>query len=172
MRRTTTLLSALLLVGGCLALGRSEDADALPAVARARPHALFQVAIDGVAVGGFKSVDGLSAEVETVEYRDGGDNLVRKLPGRLAFGSVTLVRDLTKDTTFFDWIHEAASTSGPDRKDVTVTVYDPKSGDTVRTFNLVDCFPTHLAVKALDAKGGGEVAIEEIVLAVENVSLD
>ena len=42
----------------------------------------FAVEIEGLLVGGFTQVDGLSGEVEVEEYREGGVNgYTHKLPG-------------------------------------------------------------------------------------------
>ena len=52
----------------------------------------FLVEIDGIPPAAFKSVSGLSAEVELIEYRSGADTLTstRKLPGRVRYANVTL----------------------------------------------------------------------------------
>lgn len=42
----------------------------------------FMVEISGVSAGYFKGVDGLSAEIEVIEYQDGDDIILRKRPGR------------------------------------------------------------------------------------------
>ena len=54
----------------------------------------FTIEIEGVNAGHFKSVDGLSAEIEVIEYQDGDDLFLRKRPGRAKFGDITLkIRD-------------------------------------------------------------------------------
>jgi phage tail-like protein len=53
-------------------------------------HFNFMVEISGVEAGYFKGVDGLSAEIEVIEYQDGDDLFLRKRPGRAKFGDVTL----------------------------------------------------------------------------------
>jgi phage tail-like protein len=37
----------------------------------------FRIEIDGITVAGFSECTGLSSEVEIIEYREGGDDLVR-----------------------------------------------------------------------------------------------
>ena len=65
----------------------------------------FLVEIDGIAPAAFKSVSGLSAEVEVIEYRSGADTLTssRKLPGRVRYSNVTLTRGITSSRDLWDW---------------------------------------------------------------------
>jgi phage tail-like protein len=102
----------------------------------------FTVQFDGAAVGGFTEVSGLGLEVEVIEYREGSDgNVVRKLPGLTKYNNITLKRGYIGDTTLSDWINSFATGSDDSiRKDITINLADD-AGDTIRNFNLTDCFP-------------------------------
>ena len=50
----------------------------------------FRVELDGLIVGSFAECSGLSATTETIEYREGGDYTVHKLPGKTTYGDITL----------------------------------------------------------------------------------
>ena len=50
----------------------------------------FRVEIDGITVAGFSECSGLESEVAVIEYREGADISVRKLPGLAKFGDVSL----------------------------------------------------------------------------------
>ena len=43
----------------------------------------FRVEISGITSAGFSECTGLSTEVDCIEYREGGDFVSRKLPGRV-----------------------------------------------------------------------------------------
>lgn len=54
---------------------------------------LFHVAIDGIILGNFTKISGLSAKYETETVKEGGENThVHHLPGRVTYGNVTLER--------------------------------------------------------------------------------
>src|SRR5262245_29820210 len=61
----------------------------------------FRVEVDGVSLGNFKSVSGLSTETEVIEFRDGGSDVIRKLPGLTKYSNVKLTRAFTGDTTLY-----------------------------------------------------------------------
>lgn len=69
----------------------------------------FVVEVDGVLSGGFTEVTGLSAQVETTDYREGGVNgYVHKIPGPASYPSnLVLRRGLTDSQLLWRW-HEAA----------------------------------------------------------------
>ena len=57
----------------------------------------FRVQIDGITVGAFREVTGLSGDTTVVEYRDGSDAFrsVRKGPGLQTFPNIVLKRGYT-----------------------------------------------------------------------------
>ena len=55
----------------------------------------FHVTIDGIDLGSFTGIDGLTAQYEVKTYAEGGENgYVHQLPGRLSYGTVKLTRPL------------------------------------------------------------------------------
>ena len=85
-----------------------------PAIPPLQPFMTFNFAVEveGLLVGGFTHVDGLSGDVEVEEYREGGVNgYVHKLPGRTSFGNLELRygRDmLAKDHRLWGRTHVAS----------------------------------------------------------------
>ena len=63
----------------------------MPASSRHDPFAgfNFRVEIDGITVAAFSECRGLSSETEVVEYREGGNQRIRKLPGITKFSNIT-----------------------------------------------------------------------------------
>src|SRR6056297_1830442 len=89
----------------------------------------FEVEVDGKPVAGFAEVGGITMELETVPYREGGVNdRVHQLPGQFAHANLVLRRGLTKNTTFWEWIQTVMSGTLT-RKNIVVTVKDGFRGE-------------------------------------------
>ncbi len=75
----------------------------------------FQLEIDGVPLGAFAEVSGLTAEGDAVDYREGTDrqNNVRKLVGLRKFGNITLKRGYTHGPLAVGLVHATSSTASP-----------------------------------------------------------
>jgi phage tail-like protein len=59
----------------------------------------FDVTIDGLELGSFTSLDGISAEYEVLQYPEGGENTyIHQLPGRLKYGNIKVTRPVDDDT--------------------------------------------------------------------------
>ena len=131
----------------------------------------FLVEIDGIAAASFKTVSGLSAEVELLEYREGSDPVSssRKLPGRIRYPNVTLRRGLTTSSDLWDW-WESVSEGGAYRRNVAITLLDDLHTP-VLSWRLRNAFPVKFELSELDASKN-EVAIESIELAHEGLELD
>lgn len=122
----------------------------------------FKVVIDGVDQGQFLSIDGLGIEQEVVEYRDGTDLLVRKLPGRLKYRNIKLKRRYAAGSRLNDWIQAATlGGEGNVRKDISITLLD-RAGNDLHTFNYSECFLTSWKLSPLDT-GPNAPLTEEIV---------
>src|SRR3954470_12786669 len=80
---------------------------------RADPYLAFRflVELDGLAVAGFSEVSGLTAELETVDYREGGVNaFLHRLPGPVRHPvNLTLRRGVTDTAELWEWWQEAAA---------------------------------------------------------------
>jgi phage tail-like protein len=145
----------------------------MPATTRSDPYKnySFIVEIDGIPSSAFKSVSGLAAEVEVIEYREGSDNVTspRKLPGRVRYPNVRLSRGLTKSHDLWDW-WETVLNGTVERRDVAIVLLDD-SRNAVLRWVLRDAWIARFEAPAdLDATGN-EVAIETIELAHEGFRL-
>src|SRR5262245_43548252 len=131
------------------------------------PNFNFEVAFDGdeKAFGGFSDVSGLMTELTIAEYRNGNDldNHVRKIQGIHKVSDVTLKRGLVNASVVWAWI-EQARRGGPDakKKIVTITLMD-ESRQPVQKWTLSRVLPLKWTGPTLAGKGGGDVAMEEIV---------
>ena len=123
----------------------------------------FTVSIDGITLG-FSECTGLDAEVSVIEYREGGDHLVRKLPGLKKFTNITLKRGITDSLELYNWF-KAIMQGQNDRRDGSVVLLDDE-GKAVARWNFKSAWPCKYQGPTLHAKGN-EVAIETLELACE-----
>jgi phage tail-like protein len=137
----------------------------MPLASRTDPYlgAHFFVEIEGVDQGGFTECTGLQAEVEVVDYQEGGNNgFIHKLPGRTKFTNVVLKHGMIDSTDLWDWFQEV--TRGDfERKDVSVVLYNDEQEE-VRRWNLREAFPSKWVGPAFNATNAA-VAIETLELA-------
>ncbi|MDQ5821582.1 MAG: phage tail protein [Actinomycetota bacterium] len=124
---------------------------------------------EGTIVGGFSDVSGLGVDVSYSEYRNGNErvNTTRKVPNTHKLDDVTLKRGLVGSTDMFQWL-KGVRDGTADRRDVTITLLDEaRSG--VATWRLHRAQPKKWVGPTLAAKGGGEVAMEELHLVHEGI---
>ena len=140
----------------------------MPAGARNDPYknCNFLVEIEGITVAGFSECTGISSEVDVIEYREGGDFRVRKLPGIAKFGNVTLKRGVTKSLELYNW-HRAVLQGQTDRKTGVIILLDDARAQVAR-WVFREAFPQKYEGPRLNAKGA-EVAIETLVICCESL---
>ncbi|MFO7567689.1 MAG: phage tail protein [Enhygromyxa sp.] len=123
----------------------------------------------GNVIGGFSDVSGLGFEVNYAEYRNGNErsNTVRKVAGSFKVDDVTLKRGLIGSTDLFDWLRAVAE-GDHDPRTVTITLLD-EARQVVSSWVLDRAQPKKWTGPTLAAKGGGEVAMEELSLVHEGI---
>ncbi len=126
----------------------------------------FRVNISGIPSSiGFKSVSGLSREVEVVEYLENIFDYTHKMPGRETVGEITFERGMYADTTLID-AYTSIFKSSAKRRDVTINVCD-RYNQIRRTFKLAECWFSGYEVADLDAETN-DVVIETLTMQFEN----
>lgn len=145
---------------------------------RDTPYSVFNYLVDlgdsteGEAAGGFSEVSGLNAEVTIAEYRRGNaqTNYVTKIPAINKAGDVTLKRGVIGASNISAWLDQVRA-GVIAKKDVTIKLKseDPLSSTAVVTWKLKNAMPIKWTGPTLTAKGGSDVAIEELVLAAEYI---
>ncbi len=143
------------------------------AVQRDNPYLNFNFTVD-IGAGdelGFSEVEGLSGEIEVIEYREGADrvNTARKLPGLAKFSNVKLKRGITGRTDLFEW-WKTVRDGQVQRRNVTITLLDEQRQPVMRWL-LRNAWPVKVEGPALNASGN-EVAIETLELAHEGLEID
>jgi phage tail-like protein len=140
---------------------------------RTTPYGAFNflVEFNGQQISaGFSDVSGLNTELTMAEYRDGSDkeNHVRKIPGLHKVGDVTLKRGIVNSKDLWDWISEARAKGYLAKRSVTVTLMD-EARNPAQRWKLLEVIPMKWSGPALAAKGGSDVAMEELVLSCESI---
>lgn len=129
----------------------------------------FVVEIDGVPVGTFADMSGLSVEQEVIEFRDGSDpDTTRKLPGPTKFSNLVLKRGLIAGAGdfFHEWLlANRAGGGAPVLKSGVIVALERSSGE-VKRWNFTHAWPAKYEVSVMAVKGN-DVMIESITLAVE-----
>lgn len=129
----------------------------------------FQVDLGDGLAGGFSDVSGLVTEMTVSEYRNGNDaeNHVRKIPGVHKVGDVTLKRGLVGQNQLFDWIRQTRTEGYKAKRTVSIMLMDEARSSIVATWRLYGAMPLKYTGPTLAGKGGGDVAMEEVVLSCE-----
>ena len=125
------------------------------------------------ALGGFSDVSGIGTEITLAEYRNGNEkeNHVRKIPGIHKVSDVTLKRGIISSEDLWDWMKEVQRAGPAGQRNVSITMRD-EAGEDVQTWTLRNVVPMKYTGPTLAAKGGGDVAMEELVLAAEGIDLE
>jgi phage tail-like protein len=122
---------------------------------------------------GFQEISGLGMEVTIADYRAGNslENHVRHVPGLHKVNDVTLKRGVIGVTDLFTWIKSVSDGEAiaQQPKTVTIELRDETGHNTVMTWTLSGAIPKSYKGATLNAKGGTDVAIEELVLSVEGI---
>ncbi len=132
---------------------------------------LVYLGLSTTPVAGVSKVGGLKRSSDVIDYKEGGNPIIRKGLGRTKYEAVTLERGVTHDSDFEDWANAAQkldkgapSTSLKDlRREVRIDLLN-EAGQPVHRYILHRCWVSEFqALPDLDAGGNG-VAIEHIKL--------
>jgi phage tail-like protein len=123
-------------------------------------------------LGGFSDVSGLETDIHIAEYRDGNEPEahVRKIPGSHKVGDVTLKRGVVDSSDLWKWITDTRTIGVAAKRDVVITLKD-EAGKPIQQWKLRSVAPMKYTGPTLAGKGGGDVAMEELVLSVEGYDI-
>ena len=142
---------------------------------RTAPYGAFNYVVNfdgGELFGGFSDVSGIGTEITVAEYRDGNEkeNHVRKVAGVHKVSDVTLKRGIVKFDDLFKWIGEARTKGPAAQKSIVITLHDELQKP-VMSWLLRGVIPMKYTGPTLAGKGGGDVAMEELVLSAEALEM-
>lgn len=118
----------------------------------------------------FQSVLGLSVDIETEEFAEGGENRFKhKFPIRSKFPNLVLKRGMVTDSDLIKWCRNAIESFQFEPVDLTVKLLNEKHEPLV-TWNVVHAYPVKWEVAELNAEES-KVMIETIELAYNYFTL-
>jgi phage tail-like protein len=146
---------------------------------RERPFSQFNYLVDlgtgdtDSAQAGFQEVSGLGVEFTPAEYRNGNEkiNAPRKINGMFKIPDVTLKRGVIGATDLYEWINTIKDGSQESLRTVRIQLMSEDRASVAVTWTLVNARPMKYTGPSLNGKGN-EVAIEELVLACEDMLID
>ena len=131
----------------------------------------YEVTIDGKKVGGFSEVSAPDISSDPIEYREGSFavNTVRKQPGLVKYGNITLKWGLTDSMELYNWMKEVEGGT-INRKTVVISLLDDTHAE-VAKWTAISAWPTKYTAPDFNATSN-EVAVETLELAHEGVTRD
>jgi phage tail-like protein len=128
--------------------------------------------VDGISEATFRECGGLDNESQVIESKETGmkgQTVIKKLPGALKWGDITLKRGYTKGDMLLDaWRQKTVDGDLVGmRKNGSIVVYDYKNEEVLR-WNFTNGWISKLSGPALNASGN-DVAIEQITLVHEGL---
>jgi phage tail-like protein len=149
------------------------------AVQRDFPYAQFNFLVDlgtGTNEGpqaGFQECSPIGVTVELIEYRNGNDGLngVRKLPGLVRVGDVTLRRGIIGSLDLYDWLDQTRNGDPGAVRNVVIQLQSEDHAAIVQTWKLLRTRVVKHVSGPFNARST-DVAIEELTLACERLELE
>ena len=153
----------------------------MPTQPRERPYNQFRFRVDLGPDGpspdsfkaGFQEVSGLGMEIAVAPYRAGNDteNAPMKITGLAKYNDIVFKRGVILDLpTIYGWWDAVRNGSQDELRTVRVQLMDDAGKDVVQQWELKNARPIKYTGPALNGKGT-DVAVEELVLAVEKIQM-
>ena len=131
----------------------------------------FQLDIQGQVAGYFTTVSGLGSETEVTEHKivgDGGNQIVRKVPGRLIWGDIELGRGVTASMDIWKWRKLVEDGNVADARANGSIVMNDQTGSEIARFNFTGAWPSKVMSGDLSTEDAG-VVIESMTIVHEYI---
>lgn len=132
---------------------------------------IYQVEIDGITLGQFQEISGISVERQVIEHRatlPGGKEVIKKIPGPVKYGDITLKRGMTENSDLYDWVTEVVEGKvDAARRNGSIVQYDTQFGE-VNRWNFTNGWPSKWEAPSHKANAN-EVAVESMTITVESI---
>jgi phage tail-like protein len=143
-------------------------------MANGQPDAItssrFSITIDGYEIASFSELQGITTQVEPVDFYHSNDKnvMLSKLPGKSSPPTVVLKRGKNSSMELWSW-HEAVlmGDMANARKSCSLVMYGPK-GEPMARYHLENAWPAKLEVGAMRA-GSSEVLTESVTVVCEHI---
>ncbi|MEU9377207.1 phage tail protein [Streptomyces sp. NPDC048255] len=135
----------------------------------------FSVQLGKFQVETVQSVSGLTIDQDVIEVKQvtaDGVPVVRKQPGAVQSGQITVTRGMDQSAAFTDWIKQSVANKTLDRarQNVTIAVLDAQKNP-VQRFHLTNAWASHWSGSDLDAGDSG-VATETVTIEYEEITAE
>jgi phage tail-like protein len=123
--------------------------------------------VEGVTIGAFQEVSGLSVDVKVEGIKEGGQNhFEHKVPGRMEWPNLVLKRGITTDNNLFIWFHMTSGEGFAEstqlyRTTAALSLLDADGETVLRTWNFEGAFPVKWKGPSFSASSS-DVATEEL----------
>lgn len=134
----------------------------------------FGMEFDGVVIKQIQEVSGLKFEQDVIELKENtadGKKIIKKLPGGIKPGEVTLTRGLTADNSFEKWVQASQFGQMNDaRHDGSIIIYDFE-GEEIKRYILKNAWPKSLEIGTLKS-GDTSVLTEKLTVTFEEITVE
>lgn len=132
----------------------------------------FVAVFDGLGTTSFKEVQGFSSSIEESTYREGGSNYltVRKLPGLVTYGDITLTKGMYSNPCLYNYFNGYLEGNNFTPVNATIKVFDHGNNITAQ-WNVINAWPKEYSATDLSADSS-DILIETLVLAHEGIARD
>jgi phage tail-like protein len=144
----------------------------MPTATRTDPFRAFnfRIEFDGLTVGSFSECSGLTAEGDSVDYREGTDIplTVRKLVALRKYTNIVLKRGYTTNNELWAWYKNIAN-GVADRRNGSIILMDEERNEVMR-WQVENAWINKIEAPTFNATAN-EVAIESCELVHEGIAL-
>lgn len=119
----------------------------------------------------FTEVSGLSVDMTTEEFPEGGENrFVQKYPSRASYPELVLKRGLLLNSEIYNWVRECIEDYRITPRNIDIMLLNEQH-QPLLTWHLVNAYPTRWSVSDLNAANSA-VAIETLQLYYQYFTVD
>jgi phage tail-like protein len=132
----------------------------------------FAIEVQDQVTGYFTEVSGLGSETEVAEHLvvgKTGQQVVKKVPGRLKWQDITLKRGITSNMDIWDWrkmVEEGNVTEA--RRNGSIVMYD-QMGNEVARWNFENGWPSKVSGPQ-PKSDSNDLSVEELVIVHEYIA--
>jgi phage tail-like protein len=131
----------------------------------------FFLEIDGITKAIFREASGITSESQVIEYKEAdkkGTTVIKKVPGVLKWGDITLKRGVTDLMELWDWrkmVEDGQVVKA--RKNGSIVLYN-QANEEIARWNFENGWPTKISGPQLNANNN-DIAMEELTIAHEGL---
>jgi phage tail-like protein len=126
----------------------------------------FRLDISGQIAGFFTECSGIGSENEVIDHKvvdDQGQDLIKKIPGRMKWTDVTLKRGVTSSMEIYDWRQKVIDGKVDDaRTNCSIHLLSRDYQD-IAAWHFEDAWPSKVSGPTIKSDSN-EIAIEEVTI--------